>query len=246
MQIPSASVVLETWDRWVGATLPERAVAILATTMSKENARALTVSERDRRLIELRRELVGRTLDMTFTCPKCGVENGLSVDLDSLLESLAPLPPLEGSYPRAFAVSADGWTVEGRIPTAGDLCAVARCTTVRDGRAELIGRIIERAWLDGERQPAGKISPGVYDAIAAEIEAIVQDGDVQFRVSCPGCESENTADFDITSYFWTELTQIARRLLWEVHALAEAYGWSESHILAMSSRRRRMYLEMLG
>jgi hypothetical protein len=38
----------------------------------------------------------------------------------------------------------------------------------------------------------------------------------------------------------------ARRLLYDVHALASAYGWSEDEVLAVSPARRRCYLEMAG
>ncbi|HUD55174.1 MAG TPA: hypothetical protein VMR02_08095 [Terracidiphilus sp.] len=44
------------------------------------------------------------------------------------------------------------------------------------------------------------------------------------------------------------LTQIearARRLLYEVHTLAAAYGWSEREILSLSAPRRALYLEMV-
>ncbi len=52
--------------------------------------------------------------------------------------------------------------------------------------------------------------------------------------------------FDILSYLWTEIEDWAQRLLVDVHTLAVSYGWSERDILALSPRRRRMYLELLG
>jgi len=52
--------------------------------------------------------------------------------------------------------------------------------------------------------------------------------------------------FDILTYLWSEIEDWAQRLLLEVHTLALAYGWSERDILAMSPRRRRLYLEMVG
>jgi hypothetical protein len=48
------------------------------------------------------------------------------------------------------------------------------------------------------------------------------------------------------TFFWSEISAEARRLLLEVHNLASAYGWSESDILSMSALRRRYYLEMIG
>jgi hypothetical protein len=38
---------------------------------------------------------------------------------------------------------------------------------------------------------------------------------------------------------------LARRVLWEVHTLACAYGWTESETLALSPARRARYLQMV-
>jgi hypothetical protein len=51
--------------------------------------------------------------------------------------------------------------------------------------------------------------------------------------------------FDIVSFFWTELSAQAKRLLREVHTLARGYGWREADILAMSARRRQLYLDLV-
>ena len=38
----------------------------------------------------------------------------------------------------------------------------------------------------------------------------------------------------------------AGRMLLDIHALARAYGWSESDILALPPRRRQAYLELVA
>ncbi|KFG69600.1 hypothetical protein, partial [Microvirga sp. BSC39] len=53
-----------------------------------------------------------------------------------------------------------------------------------------------------------------------------------------------TAGFDIGAHFWTEVEADARRLLSEVAALAERFGWSEEALLTMPASRRRAYLEL--
>ncbi len=50
------------------------------------------------------------------------------------------------------------------------------------------------------------------------------------------------ADFDIASYLWNGIEQRARRLLDDIHALAQAYGWSETDILALDETRRATYV----
>ena len=70
--------------------------------------------------------------------------------------------------------------------------------------------------------------------------------DVELALSCPACGHAWPAAFDIASFLWTEVDAWARVLLHEIHALASAYGWREADILALSPRRRRAYLELIG
>ena len=60
------------------------------------------------------------------------------------------------------------------------------------------------------------------------------------------CGHEWDELFDVVSFVWAELEVQACRLLQEVHVLARAYGWREGDVLALSPRRRRLYLEMVG
>jgi hypothetical protein len=69
---------------------------------------------------------------------------------------------------------------------------------------------------------------------------------VLLGLHCPLCSHSWQALFDIASFFWTEISAHARRLLREVDALARAYGWSEAEILGLSASRRQAYLELIG
>jgi hypothetical protein len=62
---------------------------------------------------------------------------------------------------------------------------------------------------------------------------------------CPTCETSWQATLDIVEFIWAEIDVRARRLLWEVHTLAAAYGWSESETLLLSPARRALYVEMV-
>ncbi len=66
---------------------------------------------------------------------------------------------------------------------------------------------------------------------------------ITLDVCCPACGQKDEADFDIASYLWNEIEQYARRLLTDIHVLAQAYGWTETEILALSEMRRAVYLE---
>jgi len=69
--------------------------------------------------------------------------------------------------------------------------------------------------------------------------------DISMLLSCPKCSYQWEMPFDICSYLWIEIDNWAKRALREVAMLAAAFGWSESDILNMSPRRRRLYLEMI-
>jgi hypothetical protein len=70
-------------------------------------------------------------------------------------------------------------------------------------------------------------------------------GRIQFALDCPACLKHWEETFDITSFFWSEVSAWALRQLREVHVIASTYGWSEAEILALGPARRRAYLEMI-
>jgi hypothetical protein len=70
--------------------------------------------------------------------------------------------------------------------------------------------------------------------------------DVQLALTCPECEAEELVTLDIARFFWNEVDAWAGGVLQQVHALAMAYHWRQDDILALSPRRRQIYLDMLN
>lgn len=70
--------------------------------------------------------------------------------------------------------------------------------------------------------------------------------ETRFLLTCFNCGKDSSVLFDIVSYFWIEIEAYAKRLLLEVDKLARVYAWSEAEILAMSSARRKHYLDLIG
>jgi hypothetical protein len=62
---------------------------------------------------------------------------------------------------------------------------------------------------------------------------------------CAACGHRWREPLDIAAWLWAEVEARARRLLYDVHTLAAAYGWREHEILSLSERRRALYLEMV-
>ncbi len=69
---------------------------------------------------------------------------------------------------------------------------------------------------------------------------------IYLALSCPTCDHQWDAPFDIVTLFWHELHAWAIRLLREVHQLALAYGWREADILSLSEPRRSFYLGLMN
>jgi hypothetical protein len=71
-------------------------------------------------------------------------------------------------------------------------------------------------------------------------------GDTEFELTCPACGYRWMILFDIESFFWSELSGWAHRVLTDVHTLASAYGWREADILRLGPWRRQFYLGLIG
>ena len=87
------------------------------------------------------------------------------------------------------------------------------------------------------------------NAIAALATSILERdplSEVQIDLHCSECGQGWPMILDIVSLFWSEISAHAPRLVQEVHLLARAYGWREADILALSARRRQLYLEMVS
>ena len=70
--------------------------------------------------------------------------------------------------------------------------------------------------------------------------------EIIISLGCPNCGKHWELIFDVAHFFWNEIAAQAQRLVYEIDALARAYGWTEREILALPVQRRRTYLEMLA
>jgi hypothetical protein len=92
-------------------------------------------------------------------------------------------------------------------------------------------------------EDAAPLSDSAIDAISRVLGELDPDAEILIDLICPGCGHEWQTAFDVPDFIWREVAAEARRLMHEVVALAEAFGWSEAEILAMPTGRRRLYVE---
>jgi len=239
----SAGELLDVWEAGLAQAPTERALALLAVACpetSREALAALSIGQRDAELLALREQLWGSQMAAVVVCPECRERLELTLNAREMLSSSPRNQP--GEIP----LSIGEYKVNFRLPNSLDLLAEAGQGANRGSYALVLHHCLLSAQhgeapLDPDRLPE--------DVAACVIKAMAEAdplADIQLDLTCPSCEHRWRAVFDVVSFLWTELEVWAWRILSDVHTLAQAYGWSEQDILALSPTRRQFYLEMVG
>jgi len=243
MRALSAAEFLDVWEHGLAQSPAQRALTLLAlacTETSVEQIGQFSISQRDANLLALREQTFGSQLASITICPACEEQLQFHVGTadiratSSKAELAAPL----------YLTHAD-YHVEFRLPTSLDLASLDPTGDLETNRQHLLQRCVIAAQREGMEIAAAQLPTEVGTAIAQRMAAADPQADVQLALACPKCQHAWKAPLDIVSYFWSEIDAWASRLLREVHALASAYGWRESEVLALSPWRRQVYLELI-
>lgn len=200
----------------------------------------LSIGQRNFLLLRQRERVFGPTLSFLESCPSCKMQLEMDASVDDIIST-----PEVGKKDR-LSLSIDGYEVQFRLPDSLDLLAVENFNDGDLAKSLLLQRCILEAHGPDDEITADRLPAKVIEAMALEMERADPHGIIRFDLSCPSCGNEWQVNFDIVSFFWIEIDAWAKRVLREVHTLASAYGWSEAEILAMSPRRRGIYLEMVS
>jgi hypothetical protein len=234
----SAARILKAWERGRNRSSVEKALALLSAALPERSAAELadlSLGERDVLLLELRERTLGTDLKGYTECPQCRVV----IDFTLLVDDVRVGLPLRREE---HLVTAEGFEVRFRIPTSRDLGAAQDCRSVEEARALLLRRCVLSARRGDSEIDAASLPESVAEEIAAHIEADDPQAEMPLSLSCAACSHQWLILLDIAAFFWSELSALAERLLYDVHTLARFYGWSEADILAMSAARRQFYL----
>lgn len=238
----AAREVLEVWEQGQGYGPTVRALALLAAVCPEqpwEVLEELPLGERDRRLLALRMRTAGARLETFARCPGCAEPLDLSLDAGELLGSFTPALP-------AGELVREDLALRFRPVSSADLLAVAGCRQVAEARRRLAGRCVLEARRGGEPVEVEKLSEEEMTGLSEALAEADPGAELLFDLGCPACGAAWQQVLDVASFLWEELEAQAQRVLGEVHVLARAYGWREGDVLALSARRRRFYLEMVG
>lgn len=255
MRSLNASDVITVWE--VGQRLHplERTITLLSFAspdQSPQQLARLSMGARDRRLFALRQRTIGSQLNSVITCPHCGDrleftlhlsdlgvderEDKFSEDLiEDLIEDLAEKKTIQiGTFEFQF-----------RLPNSADLALLTVSQTPEAAYRSLIQSCILQVSQAGISVSWETLPSEILAQFAQQISDADPQAEILLDLICPHCTYRWQTVFDIASFFWAELDALAKRLLQEVHVLAQAYGWREAEILSMTATRRQFYLEMV-
>jgi hypothetical protein len=239
----SAYDLLRVWEVGEDRHPLDRALTVLAVAcpeLTWDELAALSIGQRDARLLTLRERTSGPRLNGFAECPRCAERLEFDVAVADL--RMAEDPDIRE---QAWEPDTGGLALRFRLPNSRDLAAVLGCQDPTAARNLLVERCVLEASRDGVPVAAGELPADVITGLARRMSECDPQAEVLLDLRCPSCDHRWQAFFDIVAFFWAELAAQAKRLLCEVHALARAYGWSEADVLDMSARRRQYYLEMV-
>jgi len=235
MRALSNAEFLGLWERGFRLHPVEQGLLALSAALPEVSHESLAdwpLGRRNSALVELRDSCFGSSLHGWTACTRCGEKMEFEMDSRVLLKEAADQKP---SPDEAIVVKGQSF----RLPTSRDLAQAANETDCREAAI----RLIERCRI-GNGESVGWSAEDLEE-IGERMELADPLAETRLALKCPACDNEWNETLDIASFFWEEIEARAKRILWEIHAFASAYGWTEAEILSLSETRRALYLEMM-
>jgi hypothetical protein len=228
----TAASVLDLWEAGLTMTPAARAMLLLQAA-GHPDVTDWMVGRRDQALLRAYCSSPG-SLAAVAECPACGTALDVVPDPREMATS-----PVEASV---VTVEVDAYRVVARPPTASDLEHLPAHASVADRYAQLLAMCV----LEAEHEHTSVNPDALPEAVVAAVEAALEEADpgadLRLAMSCVDCGAEWTESLDPVRFAWSSVEASARTLATDVHALAQAYGWSEGAILELSPFRRHLYL----
>lgn len=230
----SDSDLLDLWERGSALHPLDRGLLVLSAELPEAQTASLAdwpLGRRNKALVDLHCSRFGPRLQAWTACIACGEKMEFEINGPTLTQQNADVEPQS----RRETVVVNGQSF--RLPTSRDLAQVARDG---DPRAAPI-RLLDLCRVG---EPVACSEEDVEE-IGGQMALADPLAEIRIALRCPACGNESAETLDIVSFVWAEIVSRAKRLLWEVHNLASAYGWTETDVLSLNAARRSLYLEMV-
>src|SRR5215510_3005733 len=235
MQALSSLDLLTLWEQGQGLHPLDQGLLALSAALPEVSPESLAdwpLGQRNRALVELHCTCFNSNLEGWTSCNRCGEKMEFELDAAALVGAEA-----EDARSRCEVITVNGHSF--RLPTSRDLAQAARES---DSRAAAIC-LTERCRTDGGEPPVW--SEEELDEVGEAMAQADSLAEMRIALRCPACSSEWAESVDLAAFVWSEIEARAKRLLWEIHTLASAYGWSQREILSLSEVRRSLYMSMV-
>jgi hypothetical protein len=212
--------------------LLDRLLVLGTRAIRPGEAARLPVTDRERLLAALQRDIFGDRIEADAPCRDCGRLFAVAFSLAALVDGQRTQRPDRVDGPDAAGRYRLG-EVAFRLPTSEDLDAVV---ALSDGHpwADLLDRCI----VEGS-------GSGREAEIEAAMAALGPTLDTDLATTCPHCATRQSVRFTIDRYLLKSLANERRFLLHETHRIARAYGWAHEAIMALPRRDRQDYVRLI-
>jgi hypothetical protein len=235
MRALSSSDFLDLWERGFRMHPLDQGLLVLGAALpdaSYESLAEWPFGRRNGALAQLELNCFGPKPGAWTRCTQCGEKLEVEPDFQNLASGT-----LEDGRGQFEPIVIKGRSF--RLPTSRDLAMAAQEPDTRSAAVRLIESCATEVqdvpvWSDEDLEEVGD-RMALADPMA----------EVTFNFNCPVCANEGNATLDIAAFIWEEIEARAKRLIFEIHSLASAYGWTEKEVLALSEHRRARYLELV-
>jgi hypothetical protein len=242
MQALSGQEILSIWELGLEQHPLDRALTMLRVAFPEwpwDELVTLSIGQRDDLLLTIREHTFGSRLIGLAVCPECQVRLEFTLDIADI-HTAQGVQPVDQEY----QLTVDDYELHFRLLNSTDLATIVGYRDVLTARRLLIERCVVQARQNGAEVDRATLPETVSSALARHMVKYDPQAEVVLDLSCAACGQRWQTLFDIVLFLWSEICAQAKRLLREVHILAQSYGWHEADILSMSAARRQIYLEM--
>ncbi|MGH1403980.1 MAG: hypothetical protein ACRBDL_07030 [Alphaproteobacteria bacterium] len=226
--------VLALWE--AGASLPsDRVMDMLLSAALPDGSASwidgASIGQKNTVLLRLYHKWFGNELSACVECCSCGEKLETSVQVTDLLSVAGD------ALPRVHTLE-DG--TQMRFPNSQDV----RNTDHFQDEAGASHALLRSCLIDGDEMSDNDVLR-YQQEVADVIEKYDPLSLISFDLQCNDCGTRFESALDVAFFLLRNFSSLAQRILYDVHSLAQHYGWREADILDMSDTRRKAYMRLI-